>query len=310
MRASVLPFLVFCACGPAGATIGEDTDAPGADSDPADTDVGDTDGADTDPDPAPDYAQAGAHAVGTSSGSLRIGDCDMEYDLFRPDGVESDTLVVLSHGFARSRANVAGHGQHLASWGLHVVTPDLCHASMWDTDHAQNGRDLAGLAGGLGYAKVVYAGHSAGGLASVIAASQDPDALGAFALDGTDNENLGVAAASALEVPLGGLVAEPSTCNSENNGIAWYAAAPEAVGLRVNESDHCNYEDPTDWACTSFCETANPTFSDEALADTIRGLTTAWLAWRTGTDPRGEQWWSTGEAGYEQLVAGGAISPL
>ena len=47
MRASVLAFFLCCACGPAGARIGEDTDAAGGDTDPADTDVADTDVGDT-----------------------------------------------------------------------------------------------------------------------------------------------------------------------------------------------------------------------------------------------------------------------
>lgn len=287
MHATALAALTLSACG------------PGDDTDPA---VHDTDG-------SPDYADEGPLPVVTSSGTDRTS-CDMAWDLYVPDGAAPDTLVVLSHGFARDRARMTGHAAHLASWGLAVLTPDLCHASPLDTDHAQNGRDLADLAATSGYARIVYAGHSAGGLASLLAANDDPHAVAAFALDGVDADGLGAAAAATLPVPLAGLVAEPSACNSDNNGAGWYAAAADGQGLRVVESDHCDYESPTDGVCRAFCATDNPTFGDDALAGTVRALSTAWILWRSGADARGARYWTAGDAAQDALLASGAISSL
>jgi len=189
--------------------------------------------------------------------------CAMSAVLFEPSR-EGERLVVLAHGFARTSANMEGWAEALAAEGLTVVTPDLCHATMWDTDHVQNGRDLADLAATLGHDEVVYAGHSAGGLAALLAADQDPSAVGWFGLDPVDSEGLG--AAVRLSVPATALVGEPSECNASASG-----ADLDGEIKHISGADHCDFESPTDWMCTTFCPDAGGDVEDTIRAQLLEG---------------------------------------
>ena len=229
----------------------------------------------------------------------------MDWDLYRPSGVTDAPLVILSHGFQRSRAEMAGWAQHLASWGVTVVTPGLCHASIFDTDHAQNGQDLADLAASQGV-PAVFAGQSAGGLASMLAGANHPDTIGVFGLDPVDNAGQGAASGPSLQGPMAALLAESSACNSQNNAINMMSGVSEAWLLRVPGTTHCSYENPTSGTCTTFCGGAGPSWSEEAIG----GLMTAWILWQTGLDATGEAYWTPGEPTYEQLLSAGWIAPI
>ena len=283
--------------------VDTDTDAD-ADSDTdADTD------SDTDTDAAADYREPGPYSVSSSTGTATTS-CSMALTTFTPDGGGEGPRVILAHGFARAPANVEGWAEQMASHGLEVVTPALCHASIWDSDHDANGEDLVALNQALGGGDVIYAGHSAGGLAAVLAASQDSDAVAVMGLDLTDADGLGEAAAKKLDVPAYGLLGEAGSCNSSGNGEAVYAKASEAIALRVTEADHCDFEDATDELCTWVCTGTNNQFDDAAIQQAIRGLSTAAVVHEAGLGEGLEGWWMPGEGPYEELLSSGAISEL
>jgi len=257
-----------------------------------------------------DYRVTGPFAVALGSRSVTSsGGCTMTVGTHQPQGVADAPVVVLAHGFSRTPAQVAGWAAHLASWGLRAVTPALCHLNILETQHEANGRDLADLASQLG-GSAVFVGHSAGGLASLLAASQDPSALAVIGLDLTDTEGLAETAASSLAVPYYGLVGESSDCNSQNNGIAVARAAPDAWALRITEADHCDFEDETDWLCTTFCPGTNDQFQDTDIQDTIRGLLTGAAMDAAGLDSAAQDWWVDGGAFRTQLDATGRVSDL
>jgi dienelactone hydrolase len=290
-----------------------DTDADSdadADAD-ADSDADSDADTDTQPQPAVDYRQAGHQRVSSASGSQQVSaSCTMEVEVYTPASV-SGPRVVLSHGFSRTASNVAGWAEHVASWGLEVVTPDLCHAWILDSDHEANGQDLVALNDALGGGPVIYAGHSAGGLASVLAAAQDSDTVAVLLMDPVDYDDLGAGAAPGLAPPLLGLVGEASSCNSSSNGVDMIRAAPSAVGLQVTEADHCDFEDPTDWVCTAVCTGSNSRFSDAEIQDAVRGLLTAGAVWAAGLDNDARaQWWLEGGSFYDPMRGDGAVSPL
>jgi hypothetical protein len=54
-------------------------------------------------------------------------------------------MVILTHGWMRNNDQMVGWARHLASWGFEVVAPNLCHATVFDTDHEANARDLTAL---------------------------------------------------------------------------------------------------------------------------------------------------------------------
>ncbi|MEM9459763.1 MAG: hypothetical protein AAGF11_36640 [Myxococcota bacterium] len=258
-------------------------------------------------DPGPDLRELGPHAVDTSAGTAQLSTgCSMGYDLRTPAAGGDPPVVVLAHGFQGNRGTMAGWAEHWASWGVTVITPDLCHATIFDSDHAQNGADLQALVDELGLGSVVYAGYSAGGLASVIATAGDAEALALLGLDMVDADDLGAMAAPGVSVPAFDILGEPSMCNTTNNGLAVFQAAGGQV-LRVTEADHCDFQSPADFLCGLTCNGTNAQFDDETIAAAVRGLSTAVVLWQTGLEPTGAQWWTPGSPYYEELAGLGIL---
>jgi hypothetical protein len=257
--------------------------------------------------PGPDLREAGPYAVELETGSAALDGCTMGYDLRTPAGISDAPAVVLAHGFQGNRASMAGWADHWASWGLRVVTPDLCHASIADTDHAQNGTDLRALVAELSLPSVIYAGYSAGGLAAVLAAADDPLATALLGLDMVDSEGVGAGAAAGVGVPAFDIVGEPSQCNTTNNGIAVFGSIAGSRTLHVTEADHCDFQSPADFLCGLTCTGSNDQFEDEAIQTTVRGLSTAVVLWQSALEPTGAQWWTPGEHYYDLLTGVGIV---
>jgi pimeloyl-ACP methyl ester carboxylesterase len=221
---------------------------------------------------AVDYSQPGSQSVQVVSGETTLTSCTMPWSKWSP-ATPSGPIVLLSHGFARSSAQMVGWGSHLASHGVTVVTPDLCHATFTDADHPQNAADLVELARELSPDPVLYAGHSAGGLASLLTAAADSSALGVFTLDGVDRDDLGRDAAEGLSAPFAGLFGESSSCNAENNGLSWIST--DRPAWRVPGASHCDFENPTDPACSVLCGESD---TDAAGVPTV-AIARAFTAW-------------------------------
>ena len=289
----ITTFLLFYACGSVTTT----SYTPGSELNPASSD-----GTQSAPQ---DYRERGPWAVHQSSQDIPAS-CSMETFLFEPDGHSELPLVVLGHGFARSAKQLTGWAEHLASWGFTVAVPQLCRSNFWNADHEINGDDMVVIGEVLGASEVVYAGHSAGGLSAFIGAALDPAAIGVIGLDATDADGMGLSYAAQLSVPALGLVAEPSDCNADCNGYDLFSHTADAVAVRVNDTDHCDYESFTDWMCTWFCQNLDAEFADAELHSTIQGLMTA-AAFEVSTGPTG--WWQQGGF-YDALLLEGRITPL
>ncbi len=316
----MLALLLFLACTSGDATLdstSSDTssDTPSGTVDASDTDsdsvtdgvssTADTAGSDTGtpPEGLVDFRQRGPYGTQTLQQTV-VTSCSMAATAHVPQAVDAPAVVVLSHGFARDRAKVADLADHMASWGLTVVRPDLCHAGPIGVDHEQNGVDLAALGAQLSEGRpVYYVGHSAGGLASLLAATQSPEAAGHLGLDTVDVGGLGLAAAPGLTLPTGALIGMAEPCNSGGNAVGVYAAVPDARVLRLPGADHCDFESPTDALCTTFC--ADGSGPEPQTPELIIALATAWVAWRAGLAPGGEAWWDA--EGLDELVSGGSV---
>lgn len=214
-------------------------------------------------DAASDRVRVEAGSVTSSTG------CELEYLLYRPTTSVRSAQVVLAHGFLRSKERMSQVAWRLAEEGIPTVALDFCNTRVWDGAHEQNGADMIRVARQAGVRRVVYAGFSAGGLAAVIAASLDADAIGVLAMDLVDRDRLGLEAARGLNLPLIGLVGEPSSCNAQNNGLEVYAAAPHAQVIRVEGASHCDFEAPTDGLCRLLCEPDTRERSDALRARII-----------------------------------------
>lgn len=285
-----------------------------SDDDDSISDDDDATAADDDDDttaPPTDFSATGPYPVTSVSDTYNpSGFCYASYSVFTPAGAPAAPTVVLVHGFSRTPSALADLAAHFASWGLTVATPGMCHSTPLDSDPPLDAAEMLDSKAMIGATDVIWAGHSAGGLRSILAANLDPQTVAVLGLDLTDGDDLAFDAAPSLTVPLHGLVGEAGMCNSDGNGVGVYQAAAGSHAVRVTEADHCDFEDPTDWMCTMLCEEANSQFTTDEVKATIRVMATAYLVWQAGLDASGEDWWTPGHSAYDSLAGAGSISAL
>ena len=256
----------------------------------------------------PDYRKPGRVAYDTVEGKIRSSTgCEVAYTYLRPLNYSDGVLIVLGHGFMRSKKRMADLAQHLASWGMAVANVEFCNSKLWAGNHALNGEDMIAAARRLNAGRVLYSGFSAGGLAALTAAAKDEKALALFGLDLVDHKGLGQQTAPKLAIPFYGLAASPSICNADRNGLNCYLKADEAKVIEVDDATHCHFEFPFDSKCTIACGKGEKRFRREAIQQTVLGLTTAYLLWQSGIDSRGETWWLDEAENFKKLMKAGYI---
>jgi len=243
----------------------------------------------------PALAAAGRFATLVESGSLRSAfGCTVGFELHRPEGPTGDVTVVLAHGFLRSLASMRGWAAHFATHGVPTAVASLCNSTPFDGRHARNAADLRAVADAVrpSGGGVLYAGFSAGGLAALLAAADDPSAVALLGLDAVDSGGRGrpgdgvpglAAGATGLAVPALFLAAEPSSCNADGNMLPIAGRIASATVVRIPNATHCDFEAPYTPACERLCGRVDPPEAAEAIRATIRALATAWVLAYAGT---------------------------
>jgi pimeloyl-ACP methyl ester carboxylesterase len=194
------------------------------------------------------------HRLTTEEGRLRaVGGCDYGYTVYRTDAADAPVDLVLAHGFLRDREHMAGLASALADAGLSTVTLDLCNMRPWNGGHRENAVEMRRVAAQFAGPRTLYAGFSAGGLAAVLAAAQDPNAAGVLALDLVDQAGMGREAAARLTAPIIGLFGDASSCNADLNGLEVITTAAQGEVIRIRGATHCDFESPTDGLCRLVC---------------------------------------------------------
>jgi hypothetical protein len=152
---------------------------------------------------------------------------------------------------------------------------------------------------------------------SVVAAAQDSESVAVLGLDLVDASDngwgdiyLALENASSISIPIWGLMAELSSCNADGNGLDVYNAAEGGNAIRITESDHCDYESPTDFLCNLLCDGTNDLFSDAQIDSVILNLSTSFLLWQAGIDSDIQLLWTPGNEYYNDLITAGAITQL
>jgi len=266
------------------------------------------------PEEITDFLQRGPYEVTDESRTASVTNCtNMNYSVYSPSGIMNPPVVVLGHGFARGADTMTGWADHLSSWGVEVLLPTLCHYNVFaGVDHEMNGQNMKELAIAHGATEVVYAGHSAGGLAAIIAASQDTGAAGVLGLDATDTEGIpgvpdliGQQYAEFVTCPAFSIMGESSTCNASNNGLELFRMMDESQVFKIASADHCDFESPTDWICESQCENPTVEFSDEEINPAVTVLGTAAVMALTGLSADGPLIWSG--TGIESWIDSGLV---
>ena len=199
--------------------------------------------------PAPAAAAGGAFAV-TGPKTVVVKDLSTTAQIAAPDAGGPYPLVVASHGFSASGQNQLGWAKHFASWGLVVVVPTFPNSFSPDT--ATNAgiieslvTQLEGpLAAAQGVAPGAYGveGHSAGGLATAVAALKlAPAATVLF--DPVDKNADGKNAYAKLCSPLLAIFAGASSCNNNAEWRGFETSTPSSLlAFDVKGSTHCDGE--------------------------------------------------------------------
>jgi acetyl esterase/lipase len=180
-------------------------------------------------------------------------------DIYWPDGGKPAPLVIVAHGFRRDRHNMSGWGEHLAKAGVVAVVPDL---PAW-SDHARNGRFIYDLREHICNGdpwkervdplRVGLMGFSAGGLASLLAAAENPGIAIWIGLDPVDWKGMGAKAAPMVNCRAVVLTADPSACNAHGNARGIIAALPVSEHFSVAGAVHVDAEWPTSRIAEVFC---------------------------------------------------------
>ena len=256
-----------------------------------------------------------------SSGSYAISTADssqMDYSVYYPVNHESEVVVLLVHGFSRDRGVMAGFAEHFASWGFKTITMDLLHSSIVDNNPILDALDINFLADQIGEGlPIVYLGHSSGGMRSVLAASQNSNAIGVLGLDlvdalytGMDNQYYALSAVSNMMIPVWGMFGESSVCNANSNGVNVFQDAVQGNAVIITEADHCDFELPTNFFCSLLCEQENYIFSEDDIDGVVLNLSTSFILSIVNFSELNIQLWEPGNNYYDSLVTVGALQQI
>lgn len=181
--------------------------------------------------------------VSEESVELELAGRPTSATIYRPAKDDRTPLVVVVHGFARSKRHMAGWGAHLAGEGYLVIVPTQ---PAW-ADHELNGRALAELTDRYrGDRRVALVGFSMGGLTTLLATAHTRvDAW--IGLDPVDAGGRGRSVAARLKAPAALILAEPEPWNRHGNARTIAAAIPgERLVWPVQGGTHLDAEWPTD----------------------------------------------------------------
>jgi dienelactone hydrolase len=199
--------------------------------------------------------------------------------VYLPSTAGPRPLVVLSSGLQQPAAAYAPYARRLASWGILTVLRDdpglLAQSPSVADDLAFIVGWLPGaLAGRVDGAHVGLAGHSRGGMASLLAAegALAGKLAGFCGLDPVDNNGGAAATLGSIGIPSlflgettddgsggGGMACAPA----DQNYQVLYAAAPSpSVEITAVGADHTQFEDPQ--SC-SFCTLCTQGSADGAV---------------------------------------------
>ena len=207
---------------------------------------------------------------------------EVRVDFYLPKGVQTAPVVVIAHGFTRSRLNMAGWGELLARNGFIVAIPDLPALA----NRGQNARAIRELLDSIDRGEVIaepqpaggaaLMGYSMGGLSALLAASGNPEARCWIGLDPVDAGRKGAKAAASLRIPCAVLRAEPAAWNMHGNARQLAKLLPGPfVTLKVKDARHSDPEAPTDPMVEMLCgksdQQRHKTFERYTLA-TLRAV--------------------------------------
>ncbi len=199
-----------------------------------------------------DYAQPGPHSFTTTD--ITAGTAGAAAGkLVVPNDAGPFPLLVASHGWSASADNQVGWAEHFASYGFVVAVPTFPNTLSPDANvDAQiigamialyaNPATASPAQGKVDPSRVGLEGHSAGGLATTLAArAVTPGAIALF--DPVDANDAGRAAYADLCGPMLALFTTASSCNAQAEWSTFATqTAARGTTMRVVGATHCDGE--------------------------------------------------------------------
>lgn len=259
---------------------------------------------------------APAMAAQTQEVRIQVGKDSVRGTWYLPAG-EAQAWVLLQHGFMRSPGHLKDLAGRFSENGFAVLTLALSQGQMYDTNFTRAMADVAvknpPAPGGHALPEhFVIAGHSLGGLfaarLSAEVVRRAPSGFrGTLLLDPVErDENIKSALEylSITDTPILAIIAEPGTCNMNNNAMASLQRIQrEFIGIRMKGGTHCDAEGrSSDWTCNLACGKSR----DENVA-ILQEISGAWL--RFFMESAGDAYLPGGER-FEELARAQKISPL
>ncbi|GIK85115.1 MAG: hypothetical protein BroJett026_05960 [Betaproteobacteria bacterium] len=222
-------------------------------------------------------AAPGPGAVEATMPSTR--DCTLRYRLHAATPAAAQVVAIVAHGYLRDGSYMTGWAEALAQAGIPAVTVDLCASIQADGRPADDGADLVAVRRALGASQVLYVGVSAGGLAALVAASEDPAATrGVLLLDPVNAGGQARSAAGRVRAPVAALVARSQVCNAWRNFDPALETLADATIVRIPGASHCDFEWPGDRLCRVLCVATNSRAERDRAQARIRSLGVSFLA--------------------------------
>jgi dienelactone hydrolase len=187
------------------------------------------------------------------SGTARIKEGNIAYDLYLPGGNKPAPVILVAHGFTRRSGHMVGWGHRLSEEGYVVIIPQL--PSIFD--NRENARVINGIipwlfansphAERMDSRRIGLMGLSAGGLNTLLAAADNPLVKLWVGLDPVDHAGLGLAAAPRYKGASVILRAPPTAWNGNGNALLIEKALPNGCkDILIPDSVHIDAEWPTD----------------------------------------------------------------
>lgn len=197
-----------------------------------------------------------------AAGQLETTHGKVSFAVHYPEKTGADTPVIwIVHGFLRGKGNMDGWAKIAAEMGYVGIAIDTPTSA----DHVRNGRALAALVELADQGKIpdvppgkhprIFAGYSAGGLSSLVAASASPERTALWiGLDPVDRGGVGAGAIAKLRCPIAILRAEPSAWNANGNAKElWRSVSAPGLHLIIDKASHADLENPYDSLAGMIC---------------------------------------------------------
>lgn len=205
-------------------------------------------------------------------------------DHFYSETSDQVPIVFITHGNYSGRGAHNAQARYLASWGFHVVVSDFPNRSQW----LDNGSRLKGLAD-LIYrrpkilgpnadpSRMILVGHSFGGSASVLAASDGAPVIGLVLLDPAVVHRRVIKLMRDINLPVILLGADRSIFTSRGRDSFWKNMGGDILEISVPNSTHDDAQGPSMFARSAlgvdpFTSPDNQKIFRSMLAVSVLGL--------------------------------------